>query len=72
MCQRVSEMRELEGLTGTDLITAFIRRQVLALRRRTHIICLMPSLQDPNRMSTLFLGADQVARRVNDISKAEL
>ena len=31
LCQRVSEMREREGLIGTDLIAAFIRRRVLPL-----------------------------------------
>ena len=32
----------------------------------------MTGLQDPNRMSNLRLGADQVADRVNDISKVGL
>ena len=32
----------------------------------------MTGLQDPNRMANLRLGADQVACRVNNISKATL
>ena len=35
---RVAEMVMLEGLTGTDLITAFIACRVLLLQRQTHII----------------------------------
>ena len=31
LCERVSVMKEREGLTGTDLITAFIVRRVLLL-----------------------------------------
>ncbi|XP_044388727.1 uncharacterized protein [Triticum aestivum] len=72
ICARVSEMREREVLTETDLNTAFIRRRVLPLQQHTHIIGQMAGLQDPNRMSNLRLGADQVARWVNDISKAGL
>nr|XP_040245999.1 uncharacterized protein LOC120964969 [Aegilops tauschii subsp. strangulata] len=61
-------MKAREKLTGTDLITAFIVRRVLPLQQRIHLIGQMTGLQDPNRM----LAADQVARRVNDISKANL
>ena len=32
LCERVSVMKEREGLTGTDLITAFIVRRVLPLQ----------------------------------------
>ena len=32
----------------------------------------MTGLQDPNRMANTRLAADHVARRVNDISKANL
>ena len=31
LCERVSVVKEREGLTGTDLITAFIVRRVLLL-----------------------------------------
>ena len=72
LCERVSVMKEWEGLTGTDLITAFIVRRVLLLQQRSHLISQMTGLQDPNCMANLRLGADQVARRVNDISKANL
>ena len=67
---RVDEGRE--GLTGTDLITAFIRRRVLPLQQRSHLIGQITGLQDPNRMANTRLSADQVVCRVNEISKANL
>lgn len=69
-CSRVVVMTSREGLTGTDLIAAFVARRVLPLQRRTHIIAQMTGLQDPNRMSSRRLTQEQVADRVNDISKA--
>ena len=72
LCERVSVMKEREGLTGTDLITAFIVRRVLPLQQPSHLIGRMTGLQDPNRMANLRLGVDQVARRGNDLSKANL
>jgi hypothetical protein len=70
MCSRVVAMTAREGLTGTDLIAAFIARRVLPLQRRAHIIGQMTSLQDPTRMSSWRLTQEQVTGRVNDISKA--
>ena len=32
----------------------------------------MAGLQDPNRMGSMWLSADQIVRCVNDISKANL
>ena len=72
LCARVLEMREWEGLTGTDLIIAFIRFRVLPLQQRCHLIGQMTGLQDPDHISNLWLAADHVTRRVNDISKARL
>ena len=61
-----------QGLTGIDLITAFIVRRVLRLQQRSHPIGEMTGLQDPNRMAKARLAADHVVCRVNDISKANL
>ena len=65
-------MKEHEGLTGTDLITAFIVRWVLPLQQCSHHIGQMTGLQDPNRMANTRLAVDQVTHWVNDISKANL
>ena len=70
LSSRVAVMTAREGLTGTDLIAAFVARRVLPLQRRTHIIGQMTGLQDPNRMSSRRLTQEQVADRVSDISKA--
>ena len=43
-CEWVSVMKDQEGLTGTDLITAFIRRRVLPLQQRCHRIVKMTRL----------------------------
>ena len=70
LCERVMVMRMQEGLIGTKLLVAFIMRRVLPLQRRSCLIGEMIGLQDPNRMLATRLSVDQVARRVNDISKA--
>ena len=72
LCERVMVMRTQEGLIGTDLLAAFITRQVLPLQRRSCLISKMVGLQDPNRMGSTRLSAEEVARGVNDISKANL
>ena len=65
-------MRTQERLTGTDLLAAFITRQVLPLRMRSCLIGKMIGLQDPSRMGSTRLSVEQIARGVNDISKANL
>ena len=65
-------MRTQEGITGTDLLAAFITHRVLPLQRRSCLIDEMIGLQDPNRMGSTRLSAEQIARGVNDISKANL
>ena len=63
-------MMAREGLKGTDLITAFIKRRVLPLQRWAHIIGLMGDRRDPTRMSSEGLSLEQVTDRVNDILQA--
>ena len=65
-------MRMQEGLTGTDLLAAFITRQVLPLQWCSCLISEMIGLQDPNRMGSTRLSVEQVVHGVNDISKANL
>ena len=65
-------MRTDEGLSCTNLLAAFIMRRVLPLQGRSCLIGEMVGLQDPNRMGSTWLSAEQVARGVNDISKANL
>ena len=47
-------------------------RRVLPLQRRSCLIGEMIGLQDPNSMGSTWLSAEQIARGVNDISKANL
>ena len=63
-------MRTQDGLTGTDLLAAFITRRVLPLQRRSCLIGEMISLRDPNRMGTTRLSREQATRAVNVISRA--
>ena len=55
-----------------DLIAAFIARRVLPLQRRAQIIGQMGDRRDPTRMSSGGLSLEQVADRVNNISKVEM
>ena len=72
LCERVTVMRTQEGLTGTDLLAAFITRRVLPLQRCSCLIGEMIGLQDPNRMGLTWLSAEQAGRAVNAISRANL
>ena len=65
-------MRTQEGLTGTDFLAVFITHRVLPLQGRSCLINEMIGLQDPNRMGSMRLSAEQVARGINDISKDNL
>jgi len=62
LCKRVTVIRTREGRTGNDLIAAFIMRRVLPLQRRSCLIGEMAGLQDPNRMGSARLTAEQIAR----------
>ena len=49
----VAQLRVLtqsEGLTGADLLAAFMARRVLPLQGRPHLICQMSGHRDPSRM----------------------
>ena len=72
LCERVTVMRTQEGLTGTDLLAAFITRRVLPLQRRSCLIGETIGLQNPNQMGSTRLSVEQVVQGVNDISKANL
>ena len=65
-------MKAREGLSGTDLVAAFIMRRVLPLQQRSCFIREMTGLQDPNRLGSTRLAADQITLWVNDISKDNL
>ena len=49
---RVRVMTQSEGLTGPDLLAAFVTRRVLPLQSRPHLICQMSGQLDPSRMCT--------------------
>ena len=49
---RLRVMIQSEGLTGSDLLAAFVVRRVLPLQGRPHLICQMSSQLDPSRMCT--------------------
>ena len=49
---RVRDLTQAEGLTGPDLLAAFVTRRVLPLQSRPHLICQMSGQLDPSRMCT--------------------
>ena len=49
---RLRVMIQSEGLTGADLVAAFVERRVLPLQGRPHMICQMSGRFDPCRLST--------------------
>ncbi|KAK1652189.1 hypothetical protein QYE76_069994 [Lolium multiflorum] len=59
-------------LTAEDLLCTYTERRVLPLQRRVHKIGHMSGRLDPTRTSKLELTKAQVARRVNNITKANM
>ena len=60
-------MVKSEGLTGPDLLTAFVARRVLLLQGRPHMICQMSGHQETSRMCTKEMPHSEVAHLVNYI-----
>ena len=60
LCKGVTVMRTQEGLTDIEILTAFIKCRVLPLQGRSCLIGEMVGLQDPNRMGSTRLTAEQI------------
>ena len=56
-----------EGLTGADLLAAFVARRVLPLQGRPHLICQMSSHWDPSRLCSKDMPHAEVVDMVNYI-----
>ena len=61
-----------EGLTGPDLLAAFVSRRVLPLQGRPHLICQMSGGRDPSRMCTKDMPHEEVALMMNYLSDSRL
>ena len=64
-------MVQSEGLTGPDLLPAFVTRWVLPLQSRPHLICQMSGRHDPCRLCTKEMPRGEVANLVNHIAHCE-
>ncbi|KAE8779177.1 hypothetical protein D1007_47814 [Hordeum vulgare] len=60
------------GLTGADVVVAFIACWVVPLKAWVHRICDMGGHKDPCRLSTVVLPLHKVAARVNGITNFQL
>ena len=69
---RLLVMIQSEGLTGSDLLAAFVARRVLPLQSRPHLICQMSGQLDPSRMCTKDMPHDEVAHMVNYLANCKL
>ena len=69
---RLRVMIQSEGLTGADLVAAFMERRVLPLQSRPHMICQMSGRFDPCRLSTREMPHAEVSYMVNYISNYKL
>ena len=69
---RLRVMIQSEGLTGADLVAAFVERRVLPLQGRPHMICQMSGRFDPCRLSTREMPHAEVSYMVNYISNCKL
>ena len=69
---RLRVMIQSEGLTGSDLLAAFVARRVLPLQSRPHLICQMSGQLHPSRMCTKDMPHDEVAHMVNYLVNCKL
>ena len=69
---RLRVMIQSEGLTGSDLLAAFLARRVLPLQSCPHLICQMSGQLDPSRMCTKDMSHDEVAHMVNYLANCKL
>ena len=69
---RLRVLIQSEGLTGSDLIAAFVERRVLPLQGRPHMICQMSGHLDPSRLCTKEMPHAEVAYMVNYIANCKL
>ena len=69
---RLRVMIQSEGLTGSDLLAAFIARRVLPLQSRPHRVCQMSGQLDPRRTCTKDMPHDEVAHMVNYLANCKL
>ena len=65
-------MIQSEGLSGADLVAAFMERRVLPLQGRPHMICQISGRFDPCRLSTKEMPHAEVSYMVNYISNYKL
>ena len=69
---RLRVMIQLEGLSGANLVAAFVERQVLPLQSRPHMVCQMSGRFDPSRLSTREMPHAEASYMVNYISNCKL
>ena len=69
---RLRVMVQSEGLTGPDLLAAFVTRRVLPLQSRPHLICQMSGQLDPSRMCTKEMPPPNAADMVNYLANCQL
>ena len=69
---RLRVMVQSEGLTGPDLLAAFVTRRVLPLQSRPHLIYQMSGQLDPSRMCTKEMPREEVAYMVNYLANCKL
>ena len=69
---RLRVMVQSEGLTGPDLLAAFVTRRVLPLQSRPHLICQMSGQLDPSRMCTKEMPQPDAADMVNYLANCQL
>ena len=69
---RLRVMIQSEGLTGPDLLAAFVTRRVLPLQSRPHLIYQMSGQLDLSRMCTKDMPHEEVAHMVNYLANYKL
>ena len=65
-------LAQSEGLTGPDLLSAFVARWVLPLQGRPHMNCQMSRHRDPSWLCTKEMPHAEVAHMVNYLANCEL
>ena len=69
---RLRVLTEAKGLVASDLLVAFVERQVLPLQSRPHLICRMSEHRDPSQTCMRAKPSAEVSQLVNEITDLKL
>ena len=66
LANRIQNLVSL-GLTGRDLLMAWVSRLVIPLQRRLHKLCFLSGMRDPSQTAWEIMSEEEAAQLANAI-----